>query len=102
MKRIRCTVAAVCPGSLAPNDRMLVQRTGCRTTKAANGASAPAPAATTATGSEAGASSKPIEVKVGLITPLSGDTKTYGESVKNAVELAIEKPTRPVKSTSLW
>ncbi|MGI5835825.1 MAG: ABC transporter substrate-binding protein [Chloroflexota bacterium] len=98
MKRIRCTVAAV--SALA----VLLLMIGCSSsapaaepTKAANGASAPAPAATTATGSEAGASSKPIEVKVGLITPLSGDTKTYGESVKNAVELAIEEANKAGK-----
>lgn len=29
------------------------------------------------------------EIKIGLITPLSGDVKTFGESVRNAFELAI-------------
>jgi len=29
------------------------------------------------------------EVKIGLITPLSGDVKTFGESVKNAFEIAV-------------
>jgi len=28
-------------------------------------------------------------VKIGLITPLSGDVKTFGESVKNAFEIAV-------------
>ncbi|NLW33895.1 ABC transporter substrate-binding protein [Syntrophorhabdus aromaticivorans] len=30
-------------------------------------------------------------IKVGLITPLSGDVKTYGESVKNAFNMALEE-----------
>jgi branched-chain amino acid transport system substrate-binding protein len=29
------------------------------------------------------------ELKIGLITPLSGDVKTYGESVKNSFEIAV-------------
>ncbi|MCL5966592.1 MAG: ABC transporter substrate-binding protein [Deltaproteobacteria bacterium] len=29
------------------------------------------------------------EIKIGLITPLSGDVKTFGESVRNAFELAV-------------
>jgi branched-chain amino acid transport system substrate-binding protein len=31
------------------------------------------------------------EIKIGLITPLSGDVKTFGESVKNAFEFAVEE-----------
>lgn len=31
------------------------------------------------------------EIKIGLITPLSGDVKTFGESVKNAFEIAVEE-----------
>ena len=31
------------------------------------------------------------EIKIGLITPLSGDVKTYGESVKNAFEIAVQE-----------
>ena len=31
------------------------------------------------------------EMKIGLITPLSGDVKTFGESVKNAFEIAVEE-----------
>jgi len=31
------------------------------------------------------------EIKIGLITPLSGDVKTFGESVKNAFEIAGEE-----------
>ncbi len=31
------------------------------------------------------------EIKIGLITPLSGDVKTYGESVKNSFLLAVEE-----------
>jgi branched-chain amino acid transport system substrate-binding protein len=31
------------------------------------------------------------EIKIGLITPLSGDVKTFGESTKNAFEIAIEE-----------
>jgi len=30
-------------------------------------------------------------MKIGLITPLSGDVKTFGESVKNAFEIAVEE-----------
>ena len=30
-------------------------------------------------------------IKIGLITPLTGDVKTFGESTKNAVELALEQ-----------
>ena len=33
----------------------------------------------------------PKEVRIGLITPLSGDVKTFGESVKNAFDIAIEE-----------
>ena len=33
----------------------------------------------------------PKEIKIGLITPISGDVKTVGESVKNAFELAVEE-----------
>jgi len=33
----------------------------------------------------------PKEIKIGLITPISGDVKTFGESVKNAFELAVEE-----------
>jgi branched-chain amino acid transport system substrate-binding protein len=31
------------------------------------------------------------EIRIGLITPLSGDVKTFGESVKNAFEIAVEE-----------
>jgi branched-chain amino acid transport system substrate-binding protein len=31
------------------------------------------------------------EIKIGLITPLTGDVKTYGESVKNSFEIAVEE-----------
>ncbi len=31
------------------------------------------------------------EIKIGLITPLSGDVKTFGESVKNAFEIAVKE-----------
>ena len=31
------------------------------------------------------------EIRIGLITPLSGDVKTFGESVKNAFEVAVEE-----------
>jgi branched-chain amino acid transport system substrate-binding protein len=53
--------------------------TGC-----ASGA-ATAPAASTPS-NPSGA----IALKVGLITPLSGDVKTFGESVKNAYDLAAD------------
>lgn len=31
------------------------------------------------------------EIRIGLITPLSGDVKTFGESVKNAFEISVEE-----------
>ena len=31
------------------------------------------------------------EIKIGLITPLSGDVKTYGESVRNAFDIAVSE-----------
>ncbi|MEW6720800.1 MAG: ABC transporter substrate-binding protein [Thermodesulfobacteriota bacterium] len=31
------------------------------------------------------------DIKIGLITPLSGDVKTYGESVKNSFLIAVEE-----------
>jgi branched-chain amino acid transport system substrate-binding protein len=31
------------------------------------------------------------EIRIGLITPLSGDVKTYGESVKNSFLIAVEE-----------
>ncbi len=59
-------------------------------TKAAGAA-----ASTSAPASQSGA--KPIAVKVGLITPLSGDVKTFGESVKNAYDLAIDEANKSGK-----
>jgi branched-chain amino acid transport system substrate-binding protein len=34
---------------------------------------------------------KAKEIKIGLITPLSGDVKTYGESVRNSFLIAVEE-----------
>ena len=31
------------------------------------------------------------EIKIGLITPLSGDVKTFGESVRNSFLIAVEE-----------
>ena len=31
------------------------------------------------------------EIKIGLITPLTGDVKTYGESVRNSFEIAVDE-----------
>ncbi len=39
----------------------------------------------------AAASASGKEIKIGLITPLSGDVKTFGESVKNSFLLAVEE-----------
>ncbi len=40
----------------------------------------------------AGCKSPPAqEIKIGLITPLTGDVKTFGESVKNAFEIAVDE-----------
>ncbi len=30
-------------------------------------------------------------IKIGLITPLTGDVKTFGESAKNAFNMALEE-----------
>ncbi|MHB8991257.1 MAG: ABC transporter substrate-binding protein, partial [Chloroflexota bacterium] len=66
-------------------------------TNAPDKAAEPTKASAPATSAPAAQSSKPIEVKIGLITPLSGDVKTYGESVKNAYELAIEEANKAGK-----
>ncbi len=50
-------------------------------TKAAAPATAAAPAAA--------ASGSPIAVKIGLIAPMTGDVKTFGESTKNGFDMAI-------------
>jgi branched-chain amino acid transport system substrate-binding protein len=34
------------------------------------------------------------EIRIGLITPLTGDVKTFGESVKNSFETAVEEANR--------
>ncbi len=34
------------------------------------------------------------EIRIGLITPLTGDVKTFGESVKNAFEIAVDEANR--------
>jgi branched-chain amino acid transport system substrate-binding protein len=60
-------------------------------TKAAAPAAAPttasAPAATTAPAAKP--AGNPIAVKIGLIAPMTGDVKTFGESTKNGFELAV-------------
>ncbi|MHB0871453.1 MAG: ABC transporter substrate-binding protein [Chloroflexota bacterium] len=66
-------------------------------TNAPDKAAEPTKASAPAASAPAAQSSKPIEVKIGLITPLSGDVKTYGESVKNAYELAIEEANKAGK-----
>lgn len=38
-----------------------------------------------------GCTKKPEGIKIGLITPLSGDVKTFGESVRNAFEIAVSE-----------
>ncbi|MHB0868987.1 MAG: ABC transporter substrate-binding protein [Chloroflexota bacterium] len=47
---------------------------------------APAAAATTAP-----AAAKAVAIKVGVIAPMSGDVKTFGESTKNGFDLAIDE-----------
>ncbi len=39
----------------------------------------------------AAAAAEAKEIRIGLITPLSGDVKTYGESVKNSFLIAVEE-----------
>ncbi|MGZ8431015.1 MAG: ABC transporter substrate-binding protein [Candidatus Deferrimicrobiaceae bacterium] len=44
------------------------------------------------TGLSSGCKTPPAkEIKIGLITPLSGDVKTFGESVRNAFGIAVEE-----------
>jgi branched-chain amino acid transport system substrate-binding protein len=59
------------------------------------GCSSSAPAASPT--AAAPASGKGIAIKVGLVSPLSGDVKTFGESVKNAVDLAIDEANKAGK-----
>src|SRR5665647_486524 len=81
----------------------LILAAGCGSTPAGSGSPAApttAPKAgepTKAASGAAQAGSGAIAVKVGMITPLSGDVKTYGESVKNAYELAIEEANKAGK-----
>lgn len=42
-------------------------------------------------GQQAGTAGEGKVIKVGVIAPLSGDAKTFGESVKNGVELAVSE-----------
>lgn len=83
---------------------------GAAAPTAAPAASAPtkaaAPAATTAPASAAPAAAttapaaaapaaggSPISVKIGLIAPLTGDVKTFGESTKNGFDMGIAEAT---------
>lgn len=81
----------------------LILAAGCGSTPAGSGSPAApttAPKAgepTKAASGAAQAGSGAIAMKVGMITPLSGDVKTYGESVKNAYELAIEEANKAGK-----
>lgn len=65
-------------------------------TKAAAPAAAPTKAAEP-TKAAAPAAAKVPEVKVGLIAPLSGDVKTFGESTKNGFDLAVEEANKAGK-----
>lgn len=42
-------------------------------------------------GSDSAGDTDEKTIRVGLITPLTGDVKTFGESVRNAVEIAMEE-----------
>lgn len=81
----------------------LILAAGCGSTPAGTGSPAASTTATKAgeptkaASGAAQAGSGAIAVKVGMITPLSGDVKTYGESVKNAYELAIEEANKAGK-----
>jgi branched-chain amino acid transport system substrate-binding protein len=55
------------------------------TAPAAGAPTAPAAAAPT----KSAASGSAIAVKIGLIAPLTGDVKTFGESTKNAYDIAV-------------
>jgi len=62
--------------------------------KAAEPTKAAAPAPTTAAAAPTAAAAakpagSPVAVKIGLIAPLTGDVKTFGESTRNGFELAV-------------
>ncbi len=52
---------------------------------------AASPTAAKSTAAAAAPSGQPISVKVGLIAPLTGDVKTFGESERNAFGIAVEE-----------
>jgi branched-chain amino acid transport system substrate-binding protein len=69
---------------------------------AAPAATTPAAAAepakdATPAASQPAASGAAVEVKLGLVTPLSGDVKTFGESTKNGFDLAVEEANKTGK-----
>lgn len=82
-------VIAGCGSSAAP----------AATTAPAKAAATTAPAAPAATTGAAApaAAGKAIAIKVGLIAPLTGDVKTFGESTKNGFDIAIEEANKAGK-----
>jgi branched-chain amino acid transport system substrate-binding protein len=93
MKRISTLGLATL--ALAMSALLLVA--GCSSSAPAAAPTAAAAGAATSAPAAAAASGKGVAVKVGLITPLSGDVKTYGESVKNAYELAVDEANKSGK-----
>ena len=85
---------AACSGGTAAPAATSAPAAAAPTTAAAPAAnSAPAAAApagaTSAPAAAPAASGSPIAVKIGLIAPLTGDVKTFGESTKNGFDLAV-------------
>jgi len=56
-----------------------------------------APAKPAAAPTTAAAASKAIAVKIGLIAPMTGDVKTFGESTKNAFDIAVDEANKAGK-----
>ncbi len=70
--------------------------------KAAEPTKAAAPAAaapTTAPAAAAQPAAKGVAIKIGVIAPMSGDVKTFGESTKNGFDVAVDEANKAGKVT---
>lgn len=60
-------------------------------------AAAPAAPAAATAAPAAPAAGKVVEIKLGLVAPLSGEVKTFGESTKNGFDMAVEEANKAGK-----
>ena len=81
-------VAACGGGAAAPTTAPAAPAPSKAAAPAAPAAAAPA-ASTSAPAAAPAGSGSPIAVKIGLIAPLTGDVKTFGESTKNGFDMGI-------------